>query len=297
MPRLHVLGSGGWIPTLARQTCCYLLETRRALLFLDCGTGISRLHDPMFQAVLARHRRAAVLLSHWHHDHVEGLHALPYFLRHHEVTIAAPSREVSGFDPLEVLGRFGGKPLLPHPLPDWMDRFAGGFSVQELKPGANVVAGEDVEVAVQPHTDPSLGFRVRDLCYVTDTCDRAETAAFAEKAVILIHDAWLDREGIREDPEAARVHGTGEGAARLARDAGVQDLLLAHLNPAYDGARLERLLFEAAAVFPRASLASDMSVFRIAETGEEEAAAAPPGGDAEAARVADAGAEGLAAPA
>jgi ribonuclease BN (tRNA processing enzyme) len=282
MPRLYVLGSGGWIPTLARQTCCYLLETRRGLVFFDCGTGVSRLHDPLLKEVLSRHRRAAVLLSHWHHDHVEGLHYLPFFLRSMEVVLGVPAREISGFDPKELLARFGGRPLLPHPLPEWSGRFAGGFQIQELRPGPNIIHGQEVQVMVQPHSDPSMGFRVRDVVYVTDTCDRPETSTFAARSSLLIHDSWLDRQGVPESPEDARWHGTAEGAARLAREAGCQDLLLAHLNPAYDAQRLDRLLFEATAIFPRSALAADMLCLRIAEAGDEVTGAPVPsmaGGD------------------
>src|SRR5262245_19259222 len=111
MPKLFVLGGGGWIPTARRLTNCYLIETRRSAILLDGGVGAARLLDPMLQAVLSRVPRALVLLSHYHHDHVEGLHYLLHFLRDHEVTLAAPPSSVTRASAADVLARYGGTPL------------------------------------------------------------------------------------------------------------------------------------------------------------------------------------------
>ncbi len=269
MPRLFVLGSSGWIPTLARQTVAHMIETRRGLIFLDCGSGIARLHDPLFQEMLKRHQRALVLLSHWHHDHIEGLAALPFFLGHMEVTLAGPGPEISGEKAADILARFGGAPLLPKPLPDWSELFSGGFNIVDLRPGKQNIGGEKVEVIVQPHTHPSVGLRVRDVAYITDTAERSESAAFAKGAALLLHDAWLDNEGAAEDGPNALVHASGSGAARVARAAEAKHLVLTHLNPAYDVARLERMFLAAAAIHPATQLASDMATFSF--TGGDEA--------------------------
>jgi ribonuclease BN (tRNA processing enzyme) len=273
MPKLFVLGGAGWIPTARRLTNCYAIETRRSLILLDCGVGASRLMDPMLQAVLKRVPRALVLLSHYHHDHVEGLHYLLHILRDHEVTIAAPPSKVAGGKPADILGRFGGTPLLPHPITKWADRFAKGFELVELAVGANKVAGEEVTVIAQPHSNPSIGIRVRDVTYVTDTVVRPESAALAKRSAILIHDAWLDVEDEEARHEDLANHGTAAGAARIALEAQVEQLILGHLNPAYDAARLERMLVAAMQIFPRTRLADDFATFDIKEAAEEKAPA------------------------
>ena len=61
--------------------------------------------------------------------------------------------------------------------PSWRDCFPRGFELVELKEGRNQVAGETVEVLAQPHSDPSIGIRVRDVTYVTDTVVRKESVA------------------------------------------------------------------------------------------------------------------------
>jgi ribonuclease BN (tRNA processing enzyme) len=276
MPKLFVLGGAGWIPTARRLTNCYAIESRRSMILLDCGVGAARLLDPMMQAMLARVPRVLVLLSHYHHDHVEGLHYLLHILRNHELTIGAPPSKVACGKPGDILGRYFSSPLFPHPIARWSDRFPKGFELVELAEGRNKIAGEDVDVIAQPHTDPSIGLRVRDVTYVTDTIVRKESVAFAKRSAVLIHDAWLDPEDEAAGHEDLAVHGTAVGAARIAADAQVDQLLLGHLNPRYDAARLERMLVAAAQVFPKTSLADDFATFDVREPAEDKAAVAPP---------------------
>ncbi len=270
MARLYVLGGNGWVPSPKRSTNCYAIETRRALILLDCGVGVSRLSDPMMKAVIDRVPRVLVLLSHYHHDHIAGLNMLPHFFADHEVTVAGPGVLVTGFDCAAVLARYGSSPLLPQAITTWSNTFRKGFSIVELREGRNKVAGETVEVIRQPHTDPSAGIRVRDVAYITDTIVRPESAVFAKGASVLIHDAWLDAEDEARGHADLRSHGTGHGAARIAKEAGVADLVLGHLNPSYDEIRLERMLIGACDIFPNTRLANDFTVVDVRSKDEEE---------------------------
>jgi hypothetical protein len=69
----------------------------------------------------------------------------------------------------------------------------------------------------------------------------------------------------------------------VARDANVRELILGHLNPAYDEARLERMRFDAARIFPRTHLADDFRTFdvRAADADDEAASAAAVAADEE----------------
>jgi ribonuclease Z len=161
-------------------------------------------------------------------------------------------------------------------LLSWPGRFPKGFQLVELKDGRNRVAGETVDVQGQPHSDPSTAIRVRDVVYVTDTTARPETAVFAKDAAVLVHDAWLDSEDQAAGHDDLRTHATAAGAAMVAKDAGVRTLVLSHLNPRYDEARLERLRFEAAKIYPQAHLADDFAVHDIHGREAEEGEAAAP---------------------
>lgn len=269
MARLYVLGGGGRTPAAKRGTSAYLLETRRIAILFDCGSGVARLGDPMLQAALKRVPRVLVLLSHYHHDHVEGLPHLPHFLRDHEVVVAGPPSKTTGFAVADALGRLVGAPFTSRPIAGWVSRFPKGFEIAELREGRNRVHGESVEVVAEPHSDPCVAFRVRDVVYVTDTTARPETAAFAKGAALLLHDAWLDAADQAAGHEDLRFHGVADGAAMVARDAGARRLVLCHLNPSYDEARLERMRFDASRIFPETHLADDFRAFE-ARSGDAE---------------------------
>ncbi len=278
MSRLFVLGSGGFVPTPARQTSAFLLETRRGAFILDCGTGLSRLFDPMLAAVLARAERVAVLLTHYHHDHIAGVPWLPFFLREKEVHLVLPPRSVTGIAGEEALERFGGSPFLPSPPSEWPSRFPKGFQILEMQEGTTRVFGEKIGVLAAPHTGGSVSLRIRDVTYVTDTVVRPETAAFARESALLLHDCWLDEAGREAGESGVHEHGHVRGAAALAREAGVERLLLIHLNPAYAASRLEEMAYDAAAIFGTALLGTDLLVLDAGRSrGAEEAGEADPG--------------------
>jgi ribonuclease BN (tRNA processing enzyme) len=289
MTRLHVLGSAGWVPTLQRQACSYLIEGRRGLVFLDAGTGLSRLHDPMFRLILERHRRALFLISSWQQDRICGLHYLPFFLSHMEVHLALPSARLARSAPEKLLARWGGEPFLPVPIKSWDRLFGRGFEIEIVEPGANEILGEEIVAAALPASRPVVGYRVRDVCYAVGAPVTESTAELARGAALLVHEAWWDSRGAEEAGDgAAGDHATAAAAGRLAREAEVQELLLAHLNPAYDPSRLEGLVMEAGMEFPRSFLAADMMCFPVRSPAAEEGDAAEAAGPAEVDESADA---------
>ena len=205
-----------------------LLPDRDPPLRRSCSTAASAPRGcwiPMLQAVLARVPRALVLLSHYHHDHVEGLHYLLHLLRDHEVTIAAPPSSVTRASPADVLGRYG-----EHAAPAAPDRDLArtgsrrGFELVELKEGKNQVAGETVEVIAPA----ALGSERRDSRArrrLRDRHDRPEGVrpVRRKRAAVLIHDAWLDAEDEAAGPPRPRAStATAVGAARIAAEAQVR---------------------------------------------------------------------------
>ncbi len=70
-----LLGSGGWIPTSKRETCCALVRRGTDVLVLDAGTGLQRLVER--PDLLEGAENVHIVLTHFHLDHVVGLSYLP----------------------------------------------------------------------------------------------------------------------------------------------------------------------------------------------------------------------------
>ncbi|WP_460123935.1 ribonuclease Z [Stetteria hydrogenophila] len=108
--------------------------------------------------------------------------------------------------------------------------------------------------------DVSTGPRLLRIVYTGDTAPCPSVVENARGARLLIHDSTFDS-SLREEAEERR-HSTALDAARVAREAGVEYLLLTHVSPRYRGHAtvLER---EARRVFGNARLAWDRMRLRF----------------------------------
>ncbi len=99
----------------------------------------------------------------------------------------------------------------------------------------------------------------RTVVFSGDTGPAPELVGLAQGADLLIHEATYSEQD-RELADRA-AHATATLAAEVARDAGVQALLLTHFSARYEGGEsevnLETLLTEARAIFPETRLAYD----------------------------------------
>ena len=68
------LGTNGWFDTPCGSTLCTLVETEQAYLILDAGSGFTKLDRH-----LTTPKPVYLFLSHFHLDHLIGLHTLPKF--------------------------------------------------------------------------------------------------------------------------------------------------------------------------------------------------------------------------
>jgi len=239
------------------------METRRGPILFDAGTGLSRLADPLFREMVGRSNRALILLGSCAHGRVAGLPWIPAFLGGLAVTVAGPPGSS------DVLARLLDRPFLPEGMEAWRAPLSS-LEVVELKPGMNPVGREKVEVSVLDGPEPSCAFRVREVVYAAGCPARQETATLAARASLLIHDASLDGKDLESDPSDGERRSTAAAAARLAGEAQVQDLLLAHVNPTYEPGRVERLQFEATSLFPRTVVGTDMACLKLTGVPEEE---------------------------
>jgi len=211
--KLTFLGTNGWYDTGTGNTVCALLQTRDYDIVLDAGNGLYKLSDycdgtkPVF-----------ILLSHFHIDHIAGLHTLVKFRFKKGLTICGP-KGARG-----VLNKFINSPFTV-PLKKLP------YSVKLLELPAQA-ARLPFKITTLPlvHADPVLGMRLelegKTVTYCTDTGYCPNALKLADKADLLITEcAHLPGEHNPLWP-----HFNPETAGRLAAEAHAKRLVLTHFS-------------------------------------------------------------------
>lgn len=256
---MHVtlLGTSGWMPSDRRETTCIASRSGHALLIFDAGTGLRRLGDPAHAALLDDVRDIHLFLTHYHLDHVCGLAYLGGVAPGRQITIHAPEASLTGIEPEVALSGLLRRPYVPH---DWND--LTHLSVEPIGLRAEV-AGRVVTVRPQRHSDVSVAYRVDDAFVVaTDTPADPGTAEFSAGVGLLLHEGWYQAAGSTTAglPPGYEVHSQVEEVARLAAAAGVNRLVLIHLNPLMDEAHYLQLEATARGIFAATEVHSDGDV-------------------------------------
>jgi ribonuclease BN (tRNA processing enzyme) len=215
-----VVGSGGWVPTSRRETCCALVREGSRALVIDAGTGIHRLIEN--RELLRGAETVDILLTHFHLDHVVGLAYLPGLGLPEPPVVWGAGGRLAGEATESLLGRLLGSPFNSAPLADFAS------DVRELETDELEIGPFSIATRVQErHAAPTLAVRIGDrLTYCTDTAPDPDNVAFAAGSRVLLHDAWYAQE-TSDDGN----HSAGGDAGRIARDAGVERLVLIHVNP------------------------------------------------------------------
>ena len=243
---MRILGAGGWIPTGTHATCSALLREGPDAVLIDAGTGIERLVSD--RSLLEGVERLELVLTHFHLDHVAGLAYAPGLrgAGGFPPRVWGPCEALFGGSSEEVLRR-----ILSPPFADAAFGLAAR-EVRELAVGEQQLGPFTVTARRQEgHSTPTLALRFDDLLtYCTDTPYDAGNVEFAAGSRVLMHEAWFTEDRRRE----AEIHSSGRDAGVVARDAGVERLVLIHLDPL--GGH-EAVLAEARAEFPGAELGFD----------------------------------------
>jgi len=215
---------------------------------LDAGTGLrtltALLPGPAY--------RGAILLSHLHWDHVQGI---PFFLAgdHYQSVVDLYLPAQGGLSGRDLLAQMMSPPCFPI-TPEGL---RGAWTFNALPPGRIDVGGFAVTVAEVAHKGGrTYGFRVEDLsgslAYLPDHAPvqgcSDEVRAMIRGVDVLLHDAqFLESERSTADLFG---HATVDEAISLASEAKVGTLVLFHHAPARTDAQLDALACELAAPMP-----------------------------------------------
>jgi ribonuclease BN (tRNA processing enzyme) len=205
------LGTNGWYDTLTGNTCSVLVRSDDYTIIFDAGNGIAKA-----DRYLSQEKPTFLFVSHYHLDHVAGLHTLVKFRFSHPLTICGqPGIEA-------VLRSLVREPFtvpvedLPFPL-----RF------MELAEGTHKVPFP-VECRPLVHPVPCFGYAVildgRKIAFCTDTGACGNAVTLARNADLLITECGL-KPG-EESPDWPHLN--PEQAVSIAKEAGAKRLALIH---------------------------------------------------------------------
>jgi phosphoribosyl 1,2-cyclic phosphodiesterase len=239
-------------PTTARvggHTSCVEVRCGETSLVLDAGTGLHALgRDLLARADRPSGLTVHLLLSHYHWDHIQ---AFPFFApvygADHRIEVYGP--DLAGAGPAAVREVFAAQMRAPF-FPVGLEAVRARLGFHGLPPdGERTVGAARIRTAAANHPNGCLAYRIehegRSVVYATDTehvidgpVDES-LRALAEGADVLIYDAQYTPE---EHPQRRGWgHSTAEAGARLAREAGVGQLVLFHHDPAHDDRTVARI--------------------------------------------------------
>ena len=247
--RVVFLGTNGWYDTETGNTICTLVDSDPWKVLLDAGNGIRRIDSPLGD----RDHPAQLFLSHFHLDHVEGLHVLGRL-------------ELPGG--LSVWGQPGTRrtlsTLIAAPFTVPCRNLPFPVRVGDLAEGTHRLPFP-VTCRYLPHSSPCFGYRFelggRTIAYCTDTGPSEAVVDLARGVDLLIAESAL-----KPGQESGDwPHLNPEMAIALARAAGADRLALTHFDAwAYRTlAEREGLREEFLESFPGLTIATDGLVLEL----------------------------------
>lgn len=213
--RVIFLGTNGWYDTETGNTICTLIETDDYFIILDAGNGLYKI-----DRYITNSKKAPIylFLSHFHLDHISGLHILNKF---------------NFSQKMEIYGQAGTKKNLnaiidePYTVP--FAKLPYKVEVNELNEGSNSLPFL-VEYKFLHHSSKCLGYRFeldgKIITYCPDTGICKNAIELAKNADLLITECSF-KIGQRD---SKWPHLNPEDAVQIAKEASAKKLALIHFD-------------------------------------------------------------------
>jgi ribonuclease BN (tRNA processing enzyme) len=212
--KIVFLGTNGWYDTKTGNTICTLIETNNEYLILDAGNGIYKIDK-----YIKKDKPIYLFLSHFHMEHITGLHMLTKFNFQQGMTIYGPK----GTE--EVL-----KYVINKPFTVPFDKLSTKVKLVDIESGKNPRPEFLEKKLLLKHSDRCLGYRFnlenKMVSYCTDTGSSDNLYKLAEKADLLITECALKSGEFNEK----WGHLNPEVAANVAKKSKAKKLVLTHFD-------------------------------------------------------------------
>jgi ribonuclease BN (tRNA processing enzyme) len=211
--QITFLGTNGWYDSKMGNTLCILIKSEKYNIILDAGSGLAKA-----DAFLDQNKQTFIFLSHFHLDHIAGLHVLAKF------RFTQPLIFLIGEGMTEALKGFIAKPFtcplyqLPFrtkilELPKQQKRLPFMAKVLDLL-----------------HADPTIGIRLtledKTITFCPDTGYCPNSVELGKDADLLITEcAFKPGETSQTWP-----HLNPEIAAKIAQESKAKKLILTHFD-------------------------------------------------------------------
>lgn len=216
--KIVFLGTNGWYTTPTGNTSCVLINSKHHYVIFDAGNGIYKIDK-----FITDEKPISLFLTHFHIDHVSGLHTLAKFNFPQGINVYIPKRRKKDFDILVAN---------PYTIGYKSDEnkkssLRTNIRLHELAEGSHSLDFE-VEVIALYHADNNHGYRVKledkIIAYSGDTGVGPNSIKLARNADVLIHECSF----VRPNHMVKWGHVYPEEAATLAKKSGARQLALTH---------------------------------------------------------------------
>ena len=153
---------------------------------------------------------------------------------------------------------FKEKERLLNVIPEKLSEYEIGFKqINAIKSGAKGISSSGKEIENNLLTLPP--YIPRTFAYCSDTAYKPANIPLLKKIDLLYHEATFAEDKV-ENAKLTK-HSTAKQAARIAKDADVQSLLIGHFSSRYHD--LNVLLYEAKTIFPNTRLGLEGQTFSV----------------------------------
>lgn len=253
--KIHFLGTNGWYSSPTGDTPCILIDSKDHYVIFDAGNGIYKIDK-----YIKENKPISLFISHFHIDHISGLHTLAKFKFKQGIDIYFAKGRKKDFDlfvnPPYTIGIVNDKRNILNLKTE--------IRLHELDEGDNNI-GFPVTIKKLYHGFENHGFRVtlegKSVVYSGDTKIGPNGFSIAKKADLLIHEC---SNIVSPNPDVWG-HTDPIQTAQFAKDVEVKKLILTHFGAhLYDTLEKRKdAEKKAREIFPNTIAANDGLVFEI----------------------------------